>query len=222
MKTIKSYPSIIGFYIATLATFGGLASASHADDTPKWQLKSGLMIVDSSDPFSVDKPSGGKVHAGGNAEIGTMVALEYRLTKRIGLEIGTAYAETPEINDDANSNGDSIGEGPGFLPVYAGANFYIMDSQHLDVYVGPRLAFVNFGDFNLDIDGQDTKFEVDSEFAWGATAGIDYQFGKGRWSVTAEATYLNVDMEISNKTTGTVSSNEFDPLMVTLGATFRF
>lgn len=222
MKTVKRYPVIIGFYIATLATLSGFASASHADVTPKWQLKSGLMIVDSSDPFSVDKPSGGKAHAGGNAEIGTMVALEYRLTKRIGLEIGAAYAESPEINDDTNSNGDSIGEGPGFLPIYAGANFYIVDSQHLDVYVGPRLAFVSFGDFNLDIDGQDTKFEVDSELAWGATAGVDYRFGKGRWSVTAEATYLNVDMEISNKTIGTVSSNEFDPLMVTLGATFRF
>ena len=222
MNTAKNYPRMIGLYIVTLATLGGLSSVSHADDTSRWQLKSGLMLVDASDPFVVETPSGGKVHAGGNAEIGAMIAMEYRLSNRVGLEMGVAYAQSPDIDDDTNGNGDSIGEGPGFLPVYAGVNFYVMDSQHLDVYLGPRVAFVTFGDFDLNIDGQRTAFEVDNEMAWGATAGIDYRFGEGRWSVTAEATYLNVDMEITNESTRAVSSNKFDPLMITLGATFRF
>ena len=222
MNTAKKNPLTIGLCIVTLATLGGLSSTSHADDTLGWQLKSGLMLVDASNPFVVETPSGGKVQAGGNAEIGTMLALEYRLSNRIGLEIGVAYAESPDIDDDINGNGDSIGEGPGFLPIYAGANFYVMDSKHLDVYLGPRVAFVTFGDFDLDIEGQRTQFEVDGEWAWGATAGIDYRFGESRWSVTAEATYLNVDMEITNESTRVVSSNQFDPLMITLGATFRF
>ena len=222
MKTSGNNLTTFGLYILAIAIFAGISSISHADDTLRWQLKSGLMLVDSRDPFTVETASGGKVHAGGNAEIGTMVAMEYRLSNRIGLEIGAAYAESPDVDDDINRNGDSIGEGPGFLPVYVGANFYVMDTKHLDVYLGPRVAFVTFGDFDLDIEGQRTEFEVDSELAWGATAGIDYRFGQGRWSVTAEATYLNVDMEITNESTRAVSSNQFDPLMVTLGATFRF
>ena len=206
----------------TCAGIATLPPAAQAAEASRWSVKTGIALVDTGSPFVLDKPSGGQVHAGGNAELGVSIAAEYRLTELIGLEVATVFAKSPDIDDTTDANNNEIGEGPSFVPVIAGVNFHLVDSAKIDMYVGPRVAFVQFGDFDLNIDGQNTAFDVDSEFAWGATAGINYRIGDGRWSLIAEATYLDVDMNITQQGESTSIVNRFDPLIVNLGASFRF
>ena len=222
MKTIQNRVPMIVMGMMTFAVIASISAPAHAEEASRWNVKSSIVLVDANDPFSYTKPGGGEVHAGGNAELGISFAAEYRVTDLIGLEFGALYAKSPDVNDKTNANNDEIGEGPSFFPLMGGVNLHLMDTKKLDLYVGPRIAFVNFGNFDLDIDGQSTDFEVDSEFAWGATAGLNYQFGNSRWAFVAEATYLDVDMKVTERGTDNVSTVGFDPLMVNLGASYRF
>ena len=222
MKTLRNQIPIALLILFAMAAVSSFPRIADAEEMRRWQVKTSAVLVDANDPFSVDKPSGGTVYAGGTAELGVALAVEYRWSNRIGVELGAAYAKSPDVDDTTNGNSEEIGEGPSFLPVVAGLNFHIVDSDSIDFYVGPRVAYVAFGDFDLDIDGQNASFEVDDEFAWGATAGFNYRFGDSRWSLVAEATYLNVDMNVSERGASNVTSTSFDPLMVNLGASYRF
>ena len=222
MKAFRTHTPLIVLLAMTLAALSSFSAECRADETTPWKLKTGVILLNSDDPFAVTAPSGGRIHAGGNAELGIGVALEYRLSSLIGLELATVYAKTPDVDYDATGSNDTIGEGPGFLPLMAGANFHLRDTANLDLYVGPRIAYVNFGNFELDIDGQSTAFDVADEFAWGATAGLNYRFGNSRWSFVAEATHLDVDMEITERETHETTVNSFDPLMVNLGVSYGF
>lgn len=223
MKTIRNQTPMIVLIMMTLAAFSSFPEVSHAaDESSHWTLKTALVLVDADKPFLIDTPSGGRVQAGGNAELGAMISLEYRWSNLIGLELGIAYAKSPNIDDKTNGDSEFLGEGPGFLPIFAGANLHLVDSDNLSVYVGPRVAYVNFSDFNLDIDGLRTNFDADNEFAWGATAGLAYRFTQSRWSLIAEATYLDVDMTVTQPGTSNRSVGSFDPLIVNLGMSYDF
>jgi len=172
----------------TLAVLSSAPAFGQTEAPSRWQLKTSLVLVDTDSPFAIDKPSGGQVHAGGNAEIGASISLEYFWSDQIGLEFGVAYAKSPDVDDNVDGNNNSIGEGPGFLPVFVGVNIHPIESENFDVYLGPRAAYVTFGDFDLDVEGQQTRFEVDNEFAWGLAAGWNYRFRDSHWSLVAEAT----------------------------------
>ena len=222
MKAIRNYSPAIVLALVAVVSVASFPPIAHAEEASRWNVKTSLVLVDAADPFSVDKPGGGQVYAGGNAELGVSIAVEYRLTETIGLEFAALYSKSPDVNDESSAGGDELGEGPGFLPLLAGANFHLVNTDRFGIYVGPRVGWVNFGDFDLDIDGQNIAYEVDDEFAWGATAGFDYQFGDSRWSFVAEATYLDVDMNISERGSGVNTTNSFDPLIINLGAAYRF
>ena len=217
MKTLYRH---IPIALATAATLFNMPSESLADDATPWALKGSLVLVDADETFSVDKPTGGELFAGG-VEVGALFALEYRHSRHLGFEIGIGYAKTPDIDEELD-NGDTVGEGPEFVPVLAGLNFHLTDTDKLDVYIGPRAAYVNFGSFDLELDGESTSYDVDNDFAWGAAAGLSYRFNESRWSVIAEVTYLDVDMKITEAGSNTSTISEYDPLILNVGATYRF
>lgn len=222
MKSKQNKTPMIVLGAMTLSAMASFATPAQAEDVSHWNIKSGIVLVDAGDPFSYSKPSGGEVHAGGNAELGFTLAAEYRWTDLLGFEVGAVFAKSPDVNDKTDADNNEIGEGPGFFPMLAGVNFHLVDSKQLDLYVGPRAAFVNFGNFDLEIDGVRTDFEVDDEFAWGATIGLNYRVGDGRWAFMAEATYLDVEMKVTERGTDIATVSDFDPLMVNIGASYSF
>ena len=80
----------------------------------------------------------------------------------------------------------------------------------------------NFGDFELDVDGQRVGYTVDNEIAYGATAGVAYQFGSSNWSLNAELTYLSLDMQVSERGGGSSTQVSFDPVTFGIGVGYRF
>ena len=222
MKTLSNYTGMLLATFLTLALLSSCPSAASAEEASRWNLKTSLAVLDTDSPFSLDKPSGGQVHAGGDASVGVAFSIEYRLSELVGLEFGTVYAKTPDVKDTAEGDSYELGEGPSFWPLMAGANFHLVDSESFDFYVGPRVAYVNFGDFDLDVDGETLSFDVENEFAWGATIGVNYEVGNGQWALVAEVTYLDLDMEVLERGADTVTVDGFDPLMVSVGAAYRF
>ena len=222
MKSLRSCIPMTILILMVIAAFHSFPRVAQAQGTSKWTLKAGLALVDTSAPFVIDKPSGGQVHAGGNAELGLNVALQYRWSDLVSLELATVYARSPGVSDKTNGSNDQIGEGPGFFPLMAGANLHLVDTADLQLYAGPRVALVQFGDFDLNIDGVTTAFDGNDEFAWGVSAGVNYRLGDGRWSLLAEVTVLEVDMTVNERLGGNRFTSGFDPLLVNLGVTYSF
>lgn len=222
MKNRPTFTTAIMLTLVALVVLSVCPSAARAGEMTRWSVKTSAVVLDSDSPFSIEKPSGGRVHAGGDVELGAAIAIQYRLSDLIGVELAAAYSKTPEVEDTSGGDGYEMGEGPSFRPIVAGANFHLLSSDKFEVYLGPRAAFASFGDFDLDVDGEQRSFDVASEFGWGAAAGIGYRLGHSRWSFVAEATFLDMDLETSEHATGETTVGGFDPLIANLGVEYSF
>ena len=187
------------------------------DELSPWTVKTHLAITGSQEVFEVEQSSSDS----SNAHLGFGAAVEYRLNQRLGFELGASGARTPDVEGTSNGQRFNYGDGPGFYPIWAGVNFHLLKNDRLDVYAGPRVAFVQFSDFELEVSGQQVEYTVDDDFAWGATIGVAYRLGGGNWALSAELTYLDVDMEVSEKG-GAVTNVGFNPTTLGLGLAYRF
>ncbi len=135
---------------ASIALF--LPQDAHAQES-RWQLRLRGLLVDGGETFTVDDSSGTQVLAGGNAELGVGVAIEYRISNRFGVELGAAVAGVPDYEGDHESSDGktAIGEGPSFAPVTASFNLHLTPGRRFDFYIAPTVAFVSYGDFDLDL-----------------------------------------------------------------------
>lgn len=215
----KISPTVVATAILSLVA---LVDVAQAEERSPWLLKGHGLTVVSDNTFSVDRAGSTGNEAGGNTQLGASFAVEYRLSELVGLELGSAYSKTPDVEGTDNGNDVDYGDGPSFAPLWAGVNFHLVRSGNWDVFVGPRLAFVKFSDFDLDTGGQKTHYEVDNEIAWGATAGMAYRLGSSGWSLSAEISYLDVDMEVNERGSAQTTVVGFNPITLGLGASYRF
>ncbi len=222
MKTIRDNTPLLVLFLMTCAALASSPQIAQADDFSRWELKTSVVAVDAGKAYSMNQPFGGQIQADGDIEFGLGIAIEYRLNDLVSLELARVTETAMDIDYRANGNSTQIGEGVSFLPILAGANFHFIKTNQFDAYAGPRIAYVNFGGFTHDIDGQTVALDVDNEFGWGATAGLKYQFGDSAWSLLTEVTYVDVDMKATNLGTGESFVNGFNPLMVTVGLSHRF
>lgn len=217
MKSLKlNLPTAIA--LLTMASAIALAPTAVAKDDSPWQVRAYATAVNARDSFSVTETDGNKLEAGGNTILGVSAAIQYRFNTRFALEHGFATVKTPDIE----SVNDTVGEGPSFTPSWLGANFYVYDNNALEIYMGPRIAAVHFGDFKLNVDGTGVKYQVDEQMSYGAAIGLDYQFSNSRWSIHTDIMYLDVDMEISERGSGEKTVIGFDPIVANFGAAYRF
>jgi hypothetical protein len=108
------------------------------------------------------------------------------------------------------------------VPLQFAVNFHVLTTEKWDLYARPRVAFVSFGDFDLNVDGQRVDYNVDDEFGWGATAGVSYQVGNGPISLVAELSYLDVEMNVKEVGSTTTESLAFNPTIGNLGIRVQF
>ncbi len=198
------------------------AGTTFAEDS-RWNLRCRGVIVSGDEAFSVDNSAGGSTIAGGNSAIGVGVAAERRLSDRFGVELAAMFAKVPDT-DVTDTFGESleVDEGPSIVPVSLSLNIHLTPKRKVDLYIAPTVAFVTYGDFDLEVDDEDLEFETDNDLAWGASAGADIRLTE-RWSFNLAFSYLDTDMEVT--ATGSGDSPTivgFDPLIASAGVTLRF
>lgn len=193
----------------------------------RWQLRIGGVWVDSDVNFSETDSDGGRVQAGADSEIGFGVAIERRLSSRLGLEVGALYA-APDLSLDADlANGLSfnVSDSVSFTAITAGLNIHLTPDKAIDVYVGPLLGYALFGDVGFQVQTGDqtlaSDFSSENEFALGAQIGADISFGDGPWSLNLAAKYLDASLKVTDDE-GEETDLGFDPLILRVGFGFRF
>lgn len=211
-----------------------VAAAAPPAAAQSWTFRGGLAWVDPDlDVRETDGPA--RISLQSSSAIGAAVSAEYHFTDRFGLELGVLWAE-PEIElriegiaiplpdpippfpDEIVASGDLR-----ITPLTVGLNVHFSPTAQVDLYLGPRVAYVDYGDLELTstlfgISSTDTV-GTDDELGYGAGIGLDVPVGSGRWMVNAAADYLEVDLTFSGEGSESLA---FDPLIVRAGVGYRF
>jgi len=100
-------------------------------------------------------------------------------------------------------------------PILVGANFHFGGSERVDLYAGPFVGLIDFGD--LTFEGERLAFK--DEFAYGATLGLDVALGQGSAAFSASARYMVAGAQTDEAQSDTL---DLDPLVVLFGLGYRF
>jgi outer membrane protein W len=199
-----------------------------------WTLRFGLVAVGNSGDTTVTTDPGGvavDIDGGG----GLFVSFERRMTPLLGLEMGLLGTGS-DMNISANAGGkhhwDNKNDALAMGSLTIGLNFHIVDSESVDFYAGPLLAFNHYAGVSAHCsddcwdkhhDGTTGTTLSDSEVTWGAKAGVDFLLGQQRrWSVGGSVTYMDATYNFEQKTEPGKTAIDLDPVMLSVGVGFRF
>lgn len=166
--------------------------------------------------------------------VGGYLAYERRLGELLGVEVSLLHAghdvsgrlvgtarlirnsDNAILEETDVDESDTIGD-IDVTPLLVGANFHLTSGHSVDVYLGPFVGYVMYGD--LDIQGE--KIGIDDDVAYGAVVGIDIPFGKGRWVFSGAARYMKTDAQPSESGPDALAL-PVDPYVVQAGLGYRF
>jgi outer membrane protein W len=103
------------------------------------------------------------------------------------------------------------------MPLTAGLNFHLTRQSRFDLYVGPTVGYVFYG--NLDVEGE--RLSIDDDFTWGATLGFDLPMGGKGWMLTGALRYLDTEASPDDLGPGD-QALDVAPWVVQVSAGYRF
>ncbi|MEM1181472.1 MAG: OmpW family outer membrane protein [Acidobacteriota bacterium] len=220
---LKNFTRTLARPLAVVA-LAAVAWPAAADDDP-WRLRGGAAWVDASVGFgSNDFESDG--------DLGAQVSVERMFAPRMGLEIGAMVGESSSDFTTEIFPGAFFSEGLDidFSALTAALNFHFSPGRAVDLYVGPLVAFLDFGDTRLEdrrrIPGtteQVLALDLDGseEFALGAQVGADFGLGDGPWALNVSAKYFETEFAGTDER-GREFDIDFEPLILGFGFSYRF
>lgn len=203
------------------------AVAAQVVEQPRWIIRGfGAQVqtggaedfVDASTPGQVDHT---KVRVDNGTGFG--LAAEYRMTCRLGLEGGYIFAPLDaHFLYDANNEWLRGDDDLDTDLITLGLNIHLTPEARADLYVGPLVAWANYGNPEFNVGGSLGTVEgsFDDEFGFGAQLGLDLPFrAGGNWALNGAVRYLALGAD------GTVRQPmdlDLDPLIASLGLAYRF
>jgi outer membrane protein W len=140
-------------------------------------------------------------------EFGFNFGAEFRASPLLGIELDYLYAKHEVEGSSAGVLGETT-----FQPISATLNFHLPAGM-LDVYGGPTLAYVNWGD--LEIPSSPTV-EIDPETAFGLSVGADIGMAPA-FAITGGLRWLSLKAQPQGG--GSVDVN---PLFARIGLAAKF
>lgn len=100
-------------------------------------------------------------------EFGFNLGLEFKASSMLGIELDYLYAKHDVESDASGVLGETT-----FQPISATLNFHVPAMPKVDLYGGPTIAYVNWGDLEIP-SSPGTTIKIDPETAFGISAGAD-------------------------------------------------
>ncbi len=217
---------LLSCLMLTLAVTALAAPAGAQDD--KWHLRFGGVWVEPDADFTGFDSDGNSVAVGADEAIGLGLAVERHFNRRLGLELGALFAEPDIIVGTGFDGGPALDatEGVSLRSITLGLNVHLTPDKAVDLYAGPFLAHVEYG--NLRFIAQDNSGRVDvgvsssDNFTVGAQIGADVAFGDSAWSLNLVGRYLDSSLDVVTGDERTVRQLDIDSLIFGVGVGFRF
>ena len=165
-----------------------------------------------------------------DSAFGFGIEYEYMASDLIGLDFGLKYIKPDiKLNESGTFNDEpftlaEIKEGGEFMPLTAGLMFHLGDSDRLDFYLGPELAYIMYGDVTFvdPVFEEEARIKFNDEFTFGAKLGLDFSIGEN-WVISAQAEYIAADSEVDAEEGDDVSvSLDPSPFILNVGVGYRF
>ena len=144
-----------------------------------------------------------------SSEFGFNLGLEFRTTILLGIELDYLYARHDLEHDTAGLLGETT-----FQPISGTLNLHV-PLGNLDLYAGPTVAYVNWGDLKLPSGGG--TVEIDAEFGYGISAGIDLEVLPSL-AVTGGLRWLRLEAQPE----GSSDALDVNPLFARVGVAAKF
>ena len=222
---------VIGLALGLAAPSAGMAQGP-GSDAGSWTLRGfGVWIHPSDDPFPFGPPIEDPPLAGPRLTpsftlddgSGWGLALEYRVTRRLGIEAQAILADLDSefrlrFGEPVNTEGADRRELE--TDVYGlGVNFHLTPERRIDVYAGVFGALVSYGEFQGVVSGITFFQEVDDDTALGVGLGADlFVDPSRRWAATAAVRRL---WSTATPVEG-LGGIDVDPVIVTAGVAVRW
>ncbi|HEV8630367.1 MAG TPA: hypothetical protein VGV61_08620 [Thermoanaerobaculia bacterium] len=207
-------------WITALVAAGALVASARsagAQEQP-WRLRIGPSSVRSSHDLLM-----------WNVWLGFGADLEYRLSPRLGVDVGVLTANVQDPGFDFF--GIDVDTELRITPVVARLNVHLTPDSPVDLHVAPVAAWVKTGEATVhtrvdlfgDVDEKTVRVPVDDQLVWGAALGFDVPL-RGSSYLTFEATYLDLDLDLDLRDPHDrqVGFWHLDPLFVQVGYGVRF
>jgi outer membrane protein W len=201
--------------LAAIAAFG----TARADEDAHWRVGLEFAWVDPSGDFSTTNVSGISAKASYDTGFGVGARAEYQFASQYGVELSAFGAGSVELS--AGTTGSYV-RVSSVAPLMVGFNFHLTPDRPVDFYVGPMLGLVRYSDveYHAGWGEVSTTVSVDDDFAWGAIAGLEIPIGSRGWRLHGNLRYIETDIKNNG---GQISiDSEFDPLIFSIGAGYRF
>jgi len=156
---------------------------------------------------------------------GLGLALEYRATRRLGVELLAIRADLdasfrllqidppgPPLEQTEDLSTDLLG---------LSLNIHLTPGRRVDVYAGPLIALVRYGEVTANIaDGEYIVLaELEDDEALGVTLGMDVALGRsGAWALTTSLRQLWSTTELAQSG----RKLDVDPLIASAGIAYRW
>lgn len=217
--------------VALCAVTLGWAGAASADVEKTWIVRVGALWVDTDLDFRQTE-DGSSVRLTGDAGLGFSLVGEYRVTDRLGVELGAQWSE----NDLELEYGGiafcgsafcivTVGDSVRPLTLSVGLDIHLTPGRRADLYVGPVLGYVLYSDPTFRAMGETLRVSMDDDFAWGGVVGLDVPLGDEGWHLSGGVRYLEAGSDVTARdeegVAGTASL-DFDPVAVFVGFGYRF
>ena len=154
-----------------------------------------------------------------SSELGFDVSFEYLVTDLFGVEpLFSSVSHTVELKDSGVPAFD-VGD-VDFMDLVINLNFHLLRDGVVDLYIGPTVGYVFWGDFETTLFGPSESFSTDSTFTYGLNFGVDVPANK-KWAFSVGLSYLITDLTLSDNTSSDADLS-VDPLQLRLGVVVRF
>jgi len=216
-SSVFAAASLLTFAVTTLCPITAVAG-----DGP-WQLRVAALSMDPTGNTVVVEETGERIPYGTDNGYGFGIDLEYRASRRLGIDVGVLSASPGvEMSLDAEPLNLSATSNVTITPLYAALNIHLTPDGPLDLYIGPLVAYVFYQDFSLIAGpGLREDFSIRNGFGFGAVLGLDIGLGNAGWSLNTAIRYLDTTLEATSADGG-VGRTDIDPIIVSIGAGYRF
>lgn len=208
---------ILGALAGLAVVLAAPATAAHAGDGP-WRLRVTLVAMDSPSSSVAAGGPGGSVSVGAEVGGGLGADLEYRASRRLGIDLAVlSAAPSFGAHIDIGHGRVRLASGITVTPITAGLNVHLTPDSRADVYVGPLLAYITYSGAEISIVPGVTQSVGDNhDMGIGANLGVDVGLGSGSWSVSAVLRYIETAVNVPPGGVG------FDPVVFGIGFGYRF
>ena len=226
--------SILLIGLACLTALSTASPTSAADG--QWHLRAHAAWVSPELSWQMSPAPGDLVRVDADSAWGLGISGEYRASDLLGVELGILRS-SPDVNiqvDDAVLDVTvRASDGLTMTPVSLGLNFHLTPTRRFDLYLGPYLAYVLYGDLEWRVNetivvggvpvefDQSLRMSIANDLAYGAVAGADIPLGPEGWYFSGTLKYLATELD-STDPEGDSETLSLDPFIVAVGFRYSF